>query len=117
MLENQFDVPYPRYLQARQIQVSTDDGEVKAHLRQLGEPICKYDYLQLDLSILSICGISEIGCQIKLQNLQSAGSEQNCSCLMFLAVRRGKITKYMIISVNYVIAQFHHWSYILIGTQ
>jgi len=22
--------------------VSTDDSEVKAHLRQLGEPICKY---------------------------------------------------------------------------
>lgn len=27
---------------ARQIQVSTDDSEVKAHLRQLGEPICLF---------------------------------------------------------------------------
>ena len=27
--------------QARHIQVSTDDSEVKANLRQLGEPICE----------------------------------------------------------------------------
>jgi hypothetical protein len=30
------------FIQAKKIQVSTDDSEVKAHLRQLGEPICKF---------------------------------------------------------------------------
>lgn len=29
------------YLQIRQIVVSTDDNEVKAQLREIGEPICK----------------------------------------------------------------------------
>lgn len=48
MLRN-YSVAYEFILQARQIQVSTDDLEVKAHLRQLGEPICK-DLLPLILS-------------------------------------------------------------------
>ena len=30
------------FVQARQLHVSTDDYEVKMHLRQLGEPICKW---------------------------------------------------------------------------
>lgn len=34
---------FERRKKARQINVSTDDGEVKANLRQLGEPICKLD--------------------------------------------------------------------------
>ena len=32
------------FLKARQIHVSTDDVEVKANLRQLGEPICENQF-------------------------------------------------------------------------
>ena len=31
--------------QARQIPVTTDDSEVKAQLREFGEPICKLSFL------------------------------------------------------------------------
>lgn len=33
---------FERRKKARQINVSTDDGEVKKNLRQLGEPICLF---------------------------------------------------------------------------
>ena len=77
--------------QARQIQVSTDDGEVKAHLRQLGQPICLFgegpaDRRERLRNLLATLGEDALKKQKKEEEAQQQEKDEvKCKLLISLA--------------------------------
>lgn len=72
---------FERRKKARQIAVSTDDVEVRAHLRHLNEPICKYNFVNL----------SEFNANIFIiKGLFGEGPAERRERLRFLLARLGQ---------------------------